>query len=270
MQSVGEMQSMATNFFAAYASMAATIMLFRSIANDVIPEPVRSFFHATFGPFLKRLLDRLFHFRKPKLMTLVVDEQSGILPNQIYEAAEIYLRTRINPDTDRLRVNKTAKQKTITFGIVRDQVVADSFRGFDLTWQFVLVEPDGDRRKYQPEKRYFELTFERSNKEAVVEEYLPLVLSRAKEIREKDRAVKLYTRDCPFSDNDDDGGGGNGYWGCVNLDHPATFEKLAMDPDLKRAVIEDLDRLSLTSLDVALFLLLTWLRDTLSSCEVLT
>ncbi|GER27989.1 P-loop containing nucleoside triphosphatehydrolases superfamily protein [Striga asiatica] len=242
MQSVGEMQSMATNFFSAYASMAASIMLFRSIANDVIPEPVRSFFHTTFGPFLKRLLDRLFRFRKPKLMTLIVDEQSGILPNQIYEAAEIYLRTKINPDTDRLRVNKTAKQKTITLGIVRDQEVADRFQGFDLTWQFVLVEPDGDRRKYQTEKRYFELTFEKSNKEAVVEEYLPHVLSRAKEIREKDRAVKLYTRDCPFSDNDEDGGSGNGYWGCVNLDHPATFEKLAMDPDLKRAVIEDLDR----------------------------
>ncbi|TVU38850.1 hypothetical protein EJB05_12243 [Eragrostis curvula] len=31
-------------------------------------------------------------------------------------------------------------------------------------------------------------------------------------------------------------------WRCINHHHPATFDKLAMDPDLKRSVIADLDR----------------------------
>lgn len=132
------------------------------------------------------------------------------------------------------------KQKSITLSMVKDQAVDDCFKGIDLTWQFVLIEADGKRGGFRPEKRWFELTFEKSKKQTVVDEYLPFVLSKAQEIRENDRAVKLYTRDCPFDNDDDDDGGG--YWGCVNLDHPATFEKLAMDPNLKRAVIDDLDR----------------------------
>ncbi|KAL6576129.1 hypothetical protein OROHE_000600 [Orobanche hederae] len=241
MQSLGETQSMATNIFSAYASMAASVMLFRSIANDVIPAPVKSFFYTSFGPFIGRLLDRFFT-RKPTRATLVVDEQNGMLRNQIYDAAEIYLGTRINSDSDRLKVAKSPKQKNITLSIVKGQEVADSFNGFDVTWQLVLVEPDGERGRSHSEKRYFELTFEKPNKDAVVAEYLPFVLSKAKEIQEKDRAVRLYTKECPFYDDGDEYGNRSGYWGCVSLDHPVTFDKLAMDPNLKRDIIEDLDR----------------------------
>ncbi|KAL3629115.1 hypothetical protein CASFOL_026337 [Castilleja foliolosa] len=239
MGSLGELQSMATNIFSAYASMAASMMLFRSIVNDIIPNPVKSFFYNSFAPFFKHLIDKFFN-KKPNHITLVVEEQSGMLRNQIYDAAEIYLRTKINPDSDRLKVTKSSKQSNITLSIVKDQEILDRFNDFELKWQFVLVEPDGERRKYESEKRYFELTFEKPNKDTVVNEYLPLVLSRAKEIKEKDRAVKLYTRDCPFKNDDDDNR--NGYWGCVDLDHPVTFDKLAMEPSLKRAVIEDLER----------------------------
>lgn len=233
---------MTTNIFSAYASVAASLMLFRSMANDIIPEPVKSFFYATFSRFFKHFFDRFFT-RLSTHMTMVVDEQSGITRNQIYDAAEIYLRTKINPDAERLKVNKSSKQKTINLSMVKDQEVADCFKGFELKWQFVLVEADRDKGRFQPEKRYFELTFEKPNKDTVVNEYLPFVLAKAKEIKEKERAVKLYTRDCPFDSDDDEGGnGGGGYWGCINLDHPVTFDKLAMDPNLKHAIIEDLDR----------------------------
>ncbi|KAL7144197.1 hypothetical protein ABFS83_08G242900 [Erythranthe nasuta] len=242
MQSFGGMPSMASNIFSAYASVAASMMLFRSMANDVVPEPVKSFFYSLFSRFFKQYLDRFF--TKPSTqLTMVVDEQSGISPNEIYGAAEIYLRTKINPAADRLKANKSSKHKKIILSMEKGHEVSDSFNGFDLKWQFVLIEPDGDTRKYRSEKRYFELTFDKQNKEAVVGEYLPFVLARAKEIKEKERAVKLYTRDCPFTDDDDEGGnGGGGYWGCINLDHPVTFNKLAMEPALKNGIIEDLDR----------------------------
>lgn len=241
MQSFGEMPSMAGNMFAAYASVATSAMLFRSMANDVVPEPVKSFFYSVFSRFFKRYFDRFFT-KLSTHMTMVVDEQSGITTNQIYDAAEIYLRTKINPDADRLKVNKSSKQKKISLSMEKDQEVFDNFNNISLKWQFVLVQPDGDSRRYQPEKRYFELTFEKQSRDAVVNEYLPFILAKAKEIKETERAVKLYTRDCPFNDDDEGGNGGGGYWGCINLDHPVTFDKLALDPNLKRAIIEDLDR----------------------------
>lgn len=242
MHSLWETRSVAGNVFSAYASVAASVMLFRSVSNDIVPEPVKSFLYAVFSRFFKHLADRFF----PKLrnqMTMVVDEQTGITRNQVYDAAEVYLRTRINPDAERLKVNKSPKQKSITLSMVKDQAVEDCFNGIELKWQFVLVEADGQHGGLRPEKRWFELTFDKSKKETVVNEYLPFLLSKAQEIRDHDRAVKLYTRDCSFDYDDDDGGnGGGGYWGCVNLDHPVTFDKLAMDPNLKRSVIEDLDR----------------------------
>ncbi|KAI3450990.1 hypothetical protein Pfo_007655 [Paulownia fortunei] len=240
MQSFGEMHSMATNIFSAYASMAASIMLLRSIANDIIPEPVKSFFYSVFSRFFKHFFDRFFT-KMSTHMTMVVYEQNGLMRNQIYDAAEIYLRTKINPDTERLKVIKSSKQKNISLGMEKDQQVVDCFKDFEMKWQFVLVEAEGAKGRFHFEKRYFELTFDKPNKGRVVDEYLPFVLAKAKEIKENDRAVKLYTRDCPF-DDDDEGGNGGGYWGCINLDHPVTFDKLAMDPNLKRSIIEDLDR----------------------------
>ena len=47
--------------------------------------------------------------------------------------------------------------------------------------------------------------------------------------------VKLYS--CEF-----DGVQTGREWYSIILEHPATFEKLALDPELKRRLIDDLDR----------------------------
>lgn len=63
-------------------------------------------------------------------------------------------------------------------------------------------------------------------------EYLPHVLVRAKEIQSEIKAVRLHTVDYNGTD----------YWGSVVLNHPATFETIAMDSEAKIALMEDLDR----------------------------
>ena len=62
------------------------------------------------------------------------------------------------------------------------------------------------------------------------------VISCSKVIQEARRVVKLYS--CEF-----DGVQTGREWYSINLEHPDTFEKLAMDPELKRRFIDDLDRL---------------------------
>ncbi|KAL3635704.1 hypothetical protein CASFOL_020251 [Castilleja foliolosa] len=90
-----------------------------------------------------------------------------------------------------------AKMEGLVAVLGRDAVVLDCApveedgRGLELGYDRVVV-------RAQIGRCYFELTFDKSNKDAVVDDYLPLVLSRAKEIKEKDCPVKLYTRDCPF------------------------------------------------------------------------
>ncbi|PRQ47458.1 putative ATPase, AAA-type, core, P-loop containing nucleoside triphosphate hydrolase [Rosa chinensis] len=104
-------------------------------------------------------------------------------------------------------------------------------------------------------KRHFELAFHKNHKAKVTESYLPYVLEQAKAIKEKENIVKLYTRhgnvNYAYGSRHGNvnyayGGSGDGIelgiWRSISLEHPATFETMAMEPELKRTVIEDLDR----------------------------
>ncbi|KAE9606678.1 putative ATPase, AAA-type, core, AAA-type ATPase domain-containing protein [Lupinus albus] len=228
-----EMPTATSTLFSSYASFAATTMLIRSIANELIPHPLRLY------------LNSLFHFLFTPLssnLTLIIDDYSsnGMTRNQVYDAAEIYLSTKIHTSTKgRLRVSKTHRQKSLMVTIEKDEEINDRFDNIRLKWRFVCIE-----RQDQNEKRCFELTFHKKFKDKVLDSYLPHVLDRASEIRNNERVLKLYNRHCPY-DNDSTGGGrggGGGGWGSINLEHPATFETLAMDPSMKKAIIADLDR----------------------------
>uniref|UniRef100_A0A5B6YMG8 AAA+ ATPase domain-containing protein n=1 Tax=Davidia involucrata TaxID=16924 RepID=A0A5B6YMG8_DAVIN len=227
MFSLSEMQSSASTLFSAYASLAASMMLVRSMANDIVPRPVRSYLESAFHYLFTPLANQL---------TIVIDEHCGINRNQLYDAAEIYLRTKISPSTERFKVNKTARQKNLNITIEKGEEITDTFANFQLKWKFVSIEP---QNSYSGEKRFFELSFNKKFKAIVLNDYLPFVLDKSKEIKQNERVVKLYTRDCPC---DDEEGGGGGIWGSINLEHPSTFETLAMDSELKKGIIDDLDR----------------------------
>ena len=86
------------------------------------------------------------------------------------------------------------------------------------------------------EKRFYELSFHKKHQDIVLASYVPFVLEKAKALRDQQRALKMYTLNNSSHARD----GAN--WESINLEHPATFETLAMDPDLKSSVIEDLNR----------------------------
>ncbi|KAF5736007.1 hypothetical protein HS088_TW14G00139 [Tripterygium wilfordii] len=230
MFSLGEMPKTASTFFSAYASFAATMMLIRSMANDLVPPEIRSYIYSIFHHLFRGSLSS-------SSLTMVFEEISGMTRNQVFDSAEIYLRTKISPSTDRLMVSKTEKQRNFTVMFDKGEEISDIFEDQKLKWRFVYEERKDD---YCREKRYFELRFNKKYKEKVLGEYLPYVMNRAEDIRNKEKMVKLYNRDCPQNFEDDYAG--DNAWGCINLEHPATFETLAMDPELKKMIIDDLDR----------------------------
>ncbi|XP_019078901.1 AAA-ATPase At3g50940-like [Vitis vinifera] len=73
-------------------------------------------------------------------------------------------------------------------------------------------------------------------KEKVLSTYLPYVLEISDTIEEENRVVKLYSLG---NFNEDY----NGPWTSINVDHPSTFDTLAMEPMLKKELIADFDRL---------------------------
>ncbi|XP_010548314.1 PREDICTED: AAA-ATPase At2g18193-like [Tarenaya hassleriana] len=227
MFSSSEISRTASTLFAAYASLTGFLMLLRSMFYDFVPEKLRSY-----------VSDFLHRFFTPKSndLTIIVDENFGMSRNHVFDAAELYLRTKIGPKTERLRVGKTTRQKHFTLMIEKGEEIVDSFGGFDLKWSYVQTESE----KGDQSRRYYELTFEKKFRDRVMSSYLDHVVSESEEIRRNLRTVKLYSRDVYSNDDDDNCAGGN--WGCVNLEHPSTFETLAMDPEAKKKIIADLDR----------------------------
>ena len=219
-----------SSLFSAYASMAASMMLVRSMANELIPHPIRGYIVSTLRFYFKA--------HSPKL-TLVIEENNGMSRNQVYDAAEIYLCTKISPNTERLKICKSPKEKNLTIRLEKGEKIVDTYEGVELRWRYVCAESEkhNPNDPYPPrsEKRYFELTFHKVHKEKILNSYVPFFLEKAKAIKDEERVLKMHTLNTSHSYN-------GVKWESINLEHPATFETLAMEPDLKSAVIEDLNR----------------------------
>nr|VDD28950.1 unnamed protein product [Brassica oleracea] len=212
--------------FSVYASITGFMMLFRKMLNDFMPMQLRS--------YLFRLLDQLFT-PKSNNLTVIIDEKFGSESNHVFEAAEIYLRKKISPDTKQLCVGKTTKEKHFTISIVKGEEIFDSFENSKMKWNYV----ESEENKFNEVKRHYRLTFENKLREKVMGSYLSHVLAEAEEIKKNLRAVKLYSKDAPGRGYY---GSPGGSWGSITLDHPSTFDTLAMDPSAKKKIIDDLER----------------------------
>nr|GEU38102.1 AAA+ ATPase domain-containing protein [Tanacetum cinerariifolium] len=230
----------ASSLLSAYASLSTSIMLFRTMFNQLFPRELQRY-----------VVDAVRFYWKPKSskLTLVFDEKDGMVANHMYDAAEAFLCTRINPDSERLRVTKSVKESHINIKFAESEEIVDSFEGIPVTWKYVRHEAKqkssggGDdygggksssSGGYSPERKYIELRFDKVHKERIISSYLPTILRKAKELENDKKVVKLHNLQS-YSN------GPGGFKESVNLDHPSTFDTLAMDPMMKKAIMDDLD-----------------------------
>ncbi|KAK7312322.1 hypothetical protein VNO77_36100 [Canavalia gladiata] len=220
------------------ASMAATAMLLRSLARDYLPHELHHYLHLKLSKVLSALSSEL---------TLVIDEFEGLTHNHLFHAAEMYLKPQTAPNTKRFRVSMAPKSKNISVVMEWNEEIRDTFNGVVLTWKLVsqqipekyIQTPGMDQfdSTMKSEVRFYELRFQKKQREMVLKEYLPHVMEKAKEVMEQRKTLKLFTlRDRRM------GGRRGEMWQCVNLDHPASFDTVAMDSELKEMIIRDLDR----------------------------
>lgn len=85
--------------------------------------------------------------------------------------------------------------------------------------------------------RSFELSFHKKQMDLVLNSYLPHIVQKAKSMKQEKKTLKIFTMDydnlyCNLADA----------WTPTNLDHPATFETLALDSEIKNFIFQDLDR----------------------------
>ncbi|PKI45203.1 hypothetical protein CRG98_034381 [Punica granatum] len=116
--------------------------------------------------------------------------------------SQVYLSTKISPSTQRLKVSKPEKENEFNVSMEPNEEVIDVLHGVK-----------------------------------VINSYLPQVVEVAKSLRQEKKTLKLFTPSFEHMY-------GNllDAWTPVNLDHPAMFETLAMDSEIKKTILEDLER----------------------------
>ncbi|KAJ0464077.1 putative AAA+ ATPase domain, ATPase, AAA-type, core, AAA-type ATPase domain-containing protein [Helianthus annuus] len=224
--------AMAKTFVSTIGSIAAASMVARSVARDYLPPEFQDYLY--FG--LRNFINKLF-----RQLTIVIYEFDGIRENEIYNAATLYLGSRISPETNRLKITKHPSEKSINVAMEINNEFIDVYNGVKFKWSLVSKElPTVEFQEYEDDGRYYtrsdkrllELTFHRKHKDLALNEYLPFILNDAKTRELEDKTVKIFTVDMDRRTA----------WTSVNLDHPATFATLAMDTDVKEKVMKDLDR----------------------------
>ncbi|CAN4109203.1 unnamed protein product [Withania somnifera] len=176
---------------------------------------------------------------------MVIDEFDGMVSNEVYECAQIYLGTKLSPDTRRFKISKQEKQKSFNMSMERNEEIIDIYKGHKFKWIWACKEVRTSKEYfYNPrdmnstlryEVRSYELMFHRKIKDFVLECYLPYIINEANLQKLETRTLKIHTMDY---DNMHDL---SAVWTPVNLDHPATFDT-SNGLEQKDKILKGLDR----------------------------
>ncbi|CAK8562211.1 unnamed protein product [Lathyrus sativus] len=219
-------------FNATVDAASAMIARSRSFTDKLFRMGLRHYIYTR----IKTTLYRLF----PDL-TMVIEEFEGLDNNQIYSAAEIYLGTIASPSKKKLCVSKSDHQETFT--MERHQSVTDYFKGVKLNWTLFYRQVENLPNKHditatlKSEIRSLELTFHEKHQDLVLSKYIPFILEEARSKKQELKALRIFT-----VDHQNLYGNLNDVWLGTTLDHPSTFDRLALDRDLREFIKGDLEK----------------------------
>ncbi|KAK7309313.1 hypothetical protein RJT34_05934 [Clitoria ternatea] len=222
----------ASSWFEVYAAFSTFMMLLRTAINDLVPHQLRSYILSKLKSFFS---DR----HNTGQVSLQIDQFWDGQTNQLFQAAQEYLPTRITHTYKSLKLGKTPKTKNVILAVDGRQEVVDEFEGVSLKWKLLEASekdpddlpPSRHRRKssHQSDPDSFLLTFDEKHRDKVVNKYIPHVLTTYEALKADQRTLKIHSLS-------------SGHWQKSELTHPASFDTLALDPDQKKTIIDDLDR----------------------------
>uniref|UniRef100_A0A0E0LF43 AAA+ ATPase domain-containing protein n=1 Tax=Oryza punctata TaxID=4537 RepID=A0A0E0LF43_ORYPU len=230
----------------------ATAVLVRTAVRDFLPPETHV--------MLRALLSRAAAAFVPPCDAIIFHEtDANGVPNELYDAAQLYLGARCLATASAMHLHKTHGAAVAVASLPDSHATRDSFRGVHVLWTSHL---DGNASSsfggsfsssssrgfvHHPfpiggRQRCLRLEFRRRDHDIVRNAYIPFVLEEAAVLRAKMRERKLYTNNSGFC-------GGRGgvddhqiLWTAHKFSHPSTFDTLAIDPALRDGICTDLLR----------------------------
>nr|XP_043630243.1 AAA-ATPase At3g50940-like [Erigeron canadensis] len=216
------------------ASFAAFAMLTRSVANDVLT--VGKELRTLADEFIPREYQEYYIHEMKKLLvnndtnfTIVIDEYQphSNTVDQMFKAVETYLGTKVNESCVR-KVNVCKEKETLAIKMNGNEEIVDEFDGVQVKWRSTTkIDP---WEAHSGGLKCYELTFHNKHRFKILDSYLPYILERSDACKAEEKGIKLHmiTDSYPVPKS-------------IVLDNPMTFKTLAIEPELKKSIIEDLN-----------------------------
>ncbi|CAI9777530.1 unnamed protein product [Fraxinus pennsylvanica] len=212
---------------------AGSVMLAYTMFQNYFPDLLKP---------LKRYSHRIMNFFYPYIVIKFSEyEGDGFERSKAFATIERYLNKNSSKQAKHLKANVVQDSQAIVLSMADNEEVTDEFQGLKLWWASDHSVPNRQSISVYPredDNRYFTLTFHKRYRDIITNSYLKHVLDEGKAITVKERQRKLYTNNKSDS--------WHGYkrtkWSHVIFEHPASFDTLAMDPNMKEEIVKDLMR----------------------------
>ncbi|XP_059642585.1 AAA-ATPase At3g28580-like [Cornus florida] len=220
-----------TEMWAMTGSTIASLMFFWAIIRQYCPYEVRHYLsaytHRIMGYFYPYIQISIYEFTGSRLKR-----------SEAYSAVEAYLSVNSSTSAKRLKAEMGRDSSKLVLSMDDHERVTDEFCGVKVQWVSTKkVSPARTTTYYpEPERRYYKLKFHKRHRELISEAYLDHVLKKGKEVRIKNRQRKLYTNNPTYKYSIHK----QSMWSHIVFEHPATFETMAMEPEKKQEIVEDL------------------------------
>ncbi|KAE8021624.1 hypothetical protein FH972_007498 [Carpinus fangiana] len=211
----------AKDMFANLGSIIASLMFVWAMFQQYVPYQLQH--------NIEKYCQILVRFVYPYIQ-IRFDELSGdydFFRSEAYTAIQTYLSSRSCTQAKKLKADIAKNSQSLALRMDDHEEVADEFQGLKLWWASGKEVSNTPSWWTPEEKRYYRLTCHKRHRELILGPYLNHVIKEGKAIEARNRQRKLYTN----SDSK---------WSHVVLKHPATFQTLAMDPEKKKEIVEDL------------------------------
>ncbi|KAE9601667.1 hypothetical protein Lal_00040736 [Lupinus albus] len=168
-----------------------------------------------------------------------ITEIDGVNTNELYNSVQLYLSSHVSVAGTRLSLTRALNSSAFTFGLSNNDTIIDTFNGVNVQWEHIVTQRQAQTFSWRPlpdEKRGFTLRIKKNDKNLILNNYLDYIMEKANEIRRKNQDRLLYTNSRGGSLD------ARGHpWESVPFKHPSTFDTLAMDPEKKKEIMEDLE-----------------------------
>ncbi|XP_012474216.1 AAA-ATPase At5g57480 [Gossypium raimondii] len=217
-------------YWNSFASLLGVLAFCQSLLQLIFPPQLR---------FLcLKFFNRIFHLFS-SYCYFDITEIDGVNTNELYNAVQLYLSSFVSINGSRLSLTRALNSSAITFGLSNNDCIVDTFSGVTVLWEHVVIQRQSQTFSWRPlpeEKRGFTLRIKKKNKSLILDSYLDYIMERSNEIRRKNQDRLLYTNSRGGSLDS------RGHpWESVPFKHPSTFDTLAMHPQKKQEIMDDLE-----------------------------